>query len=76
MNHTKFFLTPKEKELMLPLFVRNEKIEGFNETGITGINDLITYDMEFKVAYGSLGLICKCIINSFNKIKSMIIVCK
>ena len=57
MNNTKFFLTPEEKELMLPLFLRNEKIEGFNETGITGINDLITYDMEFKVAYGSLGLI-------------------
>nr|AOE07481.1 beta-lactamase, peptidase S12 family [uncultured bacterium] len=57
MNNTKFFLTSKEKELMLPLFVKNEEIEGFNETGITGINDIITYDMEFKVAYGSQGLI-------------------
>lgn len=57
MNQTRFFLTSKEKKLVLPLFIKNQDIEGFNETGITGINDLISYDPEYKPALGSLGLI-------------------
>lgn len=57
MKNTKFFINEKEKKLLQPLFVKNESIEGFNQTGITGINDLITYDMEYKIELGSLGLI-------------------
>jgi CubicO group peptidase (beta-lactamase class C family) len=57
MNQTRFFLTSKEKKLVLPLFIKNQDIEGFNETGITGINDLISYDPEYKPALRSLGLI-------------------
>tara|TARA_B100000989_G_C19484972_1_gene446983 strand:- start:214 stop:1371 length:1158 start_codon:yes stop_codon:yes gene_type:complete len=57
MKNTKFFINEKEKKLLQPLFVKNESIEGFNQTSITGINDLITYDMEYKIGLGSLGLI-------------------
>ena len=57
MNQTKFFLSPEEKKSILPLYVSNQKIVGFNKTGITGINDLISYDMKYKPALGSLGLI-------------------
>lgn len=57
MNQTKFFLSPEEKKSILPLYVNNQKIVGFNKTGITGINDLISYDMKYKPALGSLGLI-------------------
>ena len=57
MNQTRFFLTSKEKKFVLPLFIKNQDIEGFNETGITGINDLISYDPEYKPALGSQGLI-------------------
>jgi len=57
MKNTKFFINENEKKLLQPLFVKNESIEGFNQTGITGINDLITYDMEYKIELGSLGLI-------------------
>ena len=57
MKNTKFFINQEEKKLLQPLFVKNESIEGFNHTGITGINDLITYDMEYKIELGSLGLI-------------------
>jgi CubicO group peptidase (beta-lactamase class C family) len=57
MKNTKFFINENEKKLLQPLFVKNETIEGFNQTGITGINDLITYDMEYKIELGSLGLI-------------------
>ena len=57
MNQTKFFLSPEDKKSILPLYVNNQKIVGFNKTGITGINDLISYDMKYKPALGSLGLI-------------------
>ncbi|RPG65580.1 MAG: class A beta-lactamase-related serine hydrolase [Flavobacteriaceae bacterium TMED42] len=57
MNQTKFFLSLEEKKLILPLYVSNQKIEGFNKIGITGINDLISYDIKYKPALGSLGLI-------------------
>ena len=57
MKNTKFFISEEEKKLLQPLFIKNESIEGFNQTGITGINDLITYDMEYKIELGSLGLI-------------------
>ena len=57
MKNTKFFIGEEEKKLLQPLFIKNESIEGFNQTGITGINDLITYDMEYKIELGSLGLI-------------------
>lgn len=57
MNQTKFFLSPEEKKSILPLYVSNQKIEGFNKIGITGINDLISYDIKYKPALGSLGLI-------------------
>ena len=57
MKNTKFFIDEDEKKLLQPLFIKNESIEGFNQTGITGINDLITYDMEYKIELGSLGLI-------------------
>lgn len=57
MNQTKFFLSPEEKKSILPLYVSNQKIVGFNKTGITRINDLISYDMKYKPALGSLGLI-------------------
>ena len=57
MKNTKFFISEEEKKSLQPLFIKNESIEGFNQTGITGINDLITYDMEYKIELGSLGLI-------------------
>jgi CubicO group peptidase (beta-lactamase class C family) len=57
MNQTKFFLSLEEKKSILPLYVSNQKIEGFNKIGITGINDLISYDIKYKPALGSLGLI-------------------
>ena len=57
MKNTKFFISEEEKKLLQPLFIKNESIEGFNQTGITGINDLITYDVEYKIELGSLGLI-------------------
>jgi len=57
MNQTKFFLSLEEKKLILPLYVSNQKIVGFNKIVITGINDLISYDIKYKPALGSLGLI-------------------
>ena len=71
MNQTSFFLTSQEKKLVLPLFVKNQHIEGFNGTGITGINDLISYDQEYKPALGSLGLISS--VNDYSNFCSMLL---
>ena len=57
MFNTKFFIKPNESELLQPLYINLPSLSGYNQLGITGLNDLITYDSSYKPELGSLGLL-------------------
>lgn len=57
MFNTKFFIKPNESELLQPLYINLPTLSGYNQLGITGLNDLITYDSSYKPELGSLGLL-------------------
>ncbi len=57
MFNTKFFIKSNEHELLQPLYINLPTLKGYNKLGITGLNDLITYDSSYKPELGSLGLL-------------------
>ena len=55
--HTDFYLNSETKKLLQPLYVNGGNLEGFNQDGITGLGNMMTYHIDSQTPLGAEGIL-------------------
>lgn len=57
MHNTDFYLNSETKKLLQPLYVNGGNLEGFNQDGITGLGNMMTYHIDSQTPLGAEGIL-------------------